>query len=133
MKSSPGYFYVQRNTNFGTKNVAIPFELERLNVGGAMNAGSGIFTAPLPGIYFFTFSGRPDNGDLTVGLYLNGNLIGSGRSIEDYETFTLQSTLSLYARDQVSVRISSGTGSLYDDSFHFTHFNGWLLQEDLSY
>ena len=78
-------------------------------------------------------SGRPDNGDLTVGLYLNGNLIGSGRSIEDYETFTLQSTLSLYARDQVSVKISGGSGSLYDDASHYTHFTGWLLQEDLSY
>ena len=138
MKSSPAYFYVQRNTNFGTKNVAIPFELERLNVGGAMNAGSGIFTVPKPGTYFFSFSGIGTPTSYTrPQIYLNGNVIGSGHADAesiDNPTFTLQSTLQLNAGDQVSLKLrSEPNGYLYDTSDHYTHFTGWLLQEDLSY
>ena len=46
VKSSPVYFYVKKTTDFVTEDVPIPFELDRLNVGNAMNAVSGIFTAP---------------------------------------------------------------------------------------
>ena len=79
VKSSPVYFYVQRSTNFDTENVPIPFEVTRLNVGNAMNAASGIFTAPKTGIYFFSFSGLGSAKRGTFPqLYLNGNLMGSG-------------------------------------------------------
>ena len=52
VKSSPVYFYVQRNTNFETKGTPIPFDVEILNVGGAMNSTSGKFTAPRNGTNF---------------------------------------------------------------------------------
>ena len=38
--------YVQKNNSFTTPYVPIPFEVERLNIGGAINLTSGIFTAP---------------------------------------------------------------------------------------
>ena len=57
VKSSPVYFYIQRSTDFVTEDVPIPFELERLNVGNAMNAVSGIFTAPRTELIFFSFFG----------------------------------------------------------------------------
>ena len=133
IKSSPVYFYVQRYSNFVYSNVAIPFDLERLNVGGGMNLTSGIFTTPRPGTYFFTFSGISGNQDpLYIGLHVNGSNIGTGYSSSFTGTFTLQSTLHLNAGDQVSMQITYGSGILYDGS-HYTHFTGWLLQEDLSY
>ena len=46
VKSSPVYFHVQRNSTYSLANTTIPFQIERLNVGGAMNISSGIFTAP---------------------------------------------------------------------------------------
>ena len=138
VKSSSVYFYVQRSTHFKTEGVPITFEVTRLNVGNAMNAGSGIFTAPRAGIYFFSFSGIGSIDTVFVPrLYLNGNVIGSGSAdmagsgvVEP--TFTLQSTLQLKAGDQVSLK-SGGSGYLYDNDNHFTHFTGWLLQEDLNY
>ena len=36
VKSSPVYFYVQRNVNFNTTGTPIPFDVEKLNVGGAV-------------------------------------------------------------------------------------------------
>ena len=105
-----------------------------------MNATSGIFTAPKPGIYFFSFSGIGSQKSATLPqLYLNGNLIGSGLAddqADDYPTFTIQSTLQLNAGDQVSLKLRSDkSGYLFDDYLggHYTHFTGWLLQEDLNY
>ena len=138
VKSSPVYFYVEKSTTFTTENVAIPFEVTTLNVGNAMNAQSGIFTAPKPGIYFFSFSGIGSPNSFTrPQLYLNGNVIGTGLAEDgasDFPTFTLQSTLQLNAGDQVSLKLElGGNGYLFDQDYHFTHFTGWLLQEDLSY
>jgi hypothetical protein len=49
VKSLPVIFYAQKNSKFSTQGVPIPFELERLNIGGAMNGKTGKFTAPRNG------------------------------------------------------------------------------------
>jgi hypothetical protein len=147
VKSVPVHFYVQRNSEFKTIDIPIPFQLARVNEGNAMNLTSGIFTAPLPGIYFFSFTGVasfPTSSSrvwLLVGLYLNGGEIGRGKA-EDGNTvanqgdqLTLQSTLNLKSGDQVWVEISyiSISGAyLYDySSTRYTHFTGFMLQEEI--
>jgi hypothetical protein len=46
---------------------------------------------------------------------------------------TFQSTLNLKKGDQLWLQIDWGsTGAyLYDDSDHFTHFTGWMLEEEI--
>ncbi len=112
-----------------------------------MNLTSGIFTAPRPGIYFFSFTGNANFGDnassshieLGVCLYLNGGLIGSGY-VEEANTVayqndqvTHQSTLNLKKDDQVwvAIYVQSFETNLYDDSSHHTTFTGWMLEEDI--
>ena len=108
--------------------------MEILSIERAMDVTAGIFTAPRPGIYFFSFTGiSHQHNTVYVGLYVNNRQMGSGLgSSNSYsQTFTLQSVLHLNAEDKVSVQIYDG-GSLYDANNHYTHFIGWFLQEDIS-
>jgi hypothetical protein len=145
VKSAPVYFYVQRNSAFNTTNVSIPFQISKLNIGNAMDLSTGTFTAPVPGTYFFSFTGHaqfPTSSSLlslAVGLYLNGNYIGWG-VVEEYQTvnsqetpLTLQSTLSLQKGDQIWLEIKGmSTGViLYDNDAIWTHFTGYILEEEM--
>ncbi len=146
VKSAPVHFYVQRNSDFDTENTPITFNLARVNEGNAMDLASGIFTAPRPGIYFFSFAGVAGLGsssavDFYSFLYLNGIRIGVSNVYEDnapvlqYSPLTFQSTLNLKKGDQVWVQFTY-IGSLYlhciaDDGNHRTHFTGFMLEEEI--
>ena len=127
----PINFYVQRNSSFDKQDVPIEFNVELVNSGGAMDLRTVIFTAPRPGIYFFSFSGISN--DISIGQYVNNKRISSGYgTTSSSETFIVQSALHLNAGDKVSVKIFDG-GALYDDNDnHYTHFIGWLGQVEIS-
>ena len=108
-----------------------------------MDLTSGKFTAPRPGIYFFSFTGlaKFQTSSSSVGfgvdLYLNGGQIGSGY-VDETNTpgqdspLTFQSTMNLKKGDQVWVAIWSKTGAyLVDNGSHHTHFTGFMLQEEI--
>ena len=135
------YFYVQRATSFSAPDSVIPFHIERLNIGQAMNVHQGVFTAPRNGTYYFAFTGMKDwtGIDLNIQLKLNEGtpksmLVGTA-SVGDrngYFSLGLKSTLKLTAGDRVSLR-KNGNGVLRDaEENHYTHFTGRLLDEDLS-
>jgi hypothetical protein len=109
-----------------------------------MNLQTGKFTAPRPGIYFFSFTGYADFPDsssyvrLGVSLHLNGGRIGTGYVAEtntpgQSSPLTLQSTLNLKSGDQIWVAIAwQSTGaSLFDNFNHHTHFTGFMLEEEI--
>jgi hypothetical protein len=122
----------------------IPYDLAVMNEGHAMDLTSGIFTAPRPGIYFFSFAGTAYLSSSSPvafhsRLISNGNLIGASYVREDngpvnqLSPLTLQSTLNLKKGDQLWVQIGyDGSHSyLYDDSRYFTHFTGFILEEEI--
>ena len=146
VKSAPVHFYVQRQSSFSTKSTPIPFELARVNEGNAMNLQTGKFTAPRPGIYFFSFTGLvefPASSSVVqfeVGLYLNGGLIGTGNveesnTVADHETpLTFQSTLNLKSGDQIWLEISvQSAGAFLEDysNYYYNHFTGFMLEEEI--
>jgi hypothetical protein len=106
-----------------------------------MDLSTGKFTAPRPGIYFFSFAG---SAHLTSywfwsQLYLNNNGIGTsavnedtGMSVNQFSSLTIQSTLNLKKGDQVWVQIHySGSGSSLADYSGYTHFTGFMLEEEI--
>jgi hypothetical protein len=148
VKTTPVHFYVQRKSNFKLEGTPIPFDLVRVNEGNAMDLTSGKFTAPRPGIYFFSFTGvarlksSSSHASLYSYLYLNGNEIGRSHvgeekgPVSQYSPMTIQSTLNLKKGDQLWVQIrevmySGSDSSLYDDGSHFTHFTGFMLEEEI--
>ena len=144
MKSLPVYFYAQKNAPHKVQGSRIPFELTRLNVGGAMNPSTGIFTAPRNGIYSFHFSGiahYPPSSSMSivrVALMLNGDIIGRSASDTNdnaaYFTHSLHSTLELKTGDKVWLNLDYvQSGAYWHDSHrHYTHFTGYLLQENMA-
>jgi len=146
VKTTEVHFYVQRKSSYhkGINHMAIPFEIEKLNVGKAMNLSSGVFTAPVPGIYYFAFSTVKDEfpHHLIISLRLNGKgqgrayseLYNKGKSSSTNTKATLSLTASLYlkAKDQVSLFIEYDSGGTFDtEEGQHTHFTGWLVNEEL--
>ena len=128
------HFYVQKNSVYSTADSVVPFEIEILNEGGAMDLATGRFTAPVPGIYHFEFSGITSSRSLSIHLQVNGAWIGRGYTdsgiLGNYDTVSLSSSLRLKAGDRVDL-YKLGNGELYDDGGHSTHFTGWLVEEGI--
>jgi len=125
-------FYVQRNIPLTGRNVNVNYQVERLNHGGAMDLTSGVFTAPVPGTYFFLFSAVKGK-DLYMGaevyLYHNDELVASayGGPV-DRPTLTLHSILELKSGDEIKLVKGIGDNIYAEMTMMTTHFTGWLME-----
>jgi len=121
---------------FDTTDVVIPFQLERLNLGGAMNLATGIFTVPVAGVYHFEFSALKDASvtRLNIDFQINGAFITRAHmnhgTTGTLERVSLSASFHLTQNDRVGLYNSYGV--IFDGSAHDTHFTGWLVEEDLS-
>ena len=134
VKTNSVYFYVQRTSEFSLNDVVLPFELEVINVGGAMNIAEGVFSAPVSGIYHFEFSAlkSPTDELAYVVLQVHGLNIG-GSYAPDLPNFLALSSINAYLRlnagDRVTLYKTSGT--LRDSVNRYTHFSGQLVEEEI--
>ena len=129
MKSKSVYFYVQRSTDFNLTNVVLPFDIEILNVGGAMNTASGVFTALVDGIYHFEFSSLKLNDESCIWVHLQVNGVTMVSSYATYlSNYLALPSINAYIRlktgDQVWLYKYEGT--LRDD-LRYTQFAGLLV------
>lgn len=98
-----------------------------------MNLATGIFTVPLNGIYHFEFSGLKETNaaHLVVDLQVNGASIGTSyaTALPNYFGVNgISASLRLKSGDKVGLFKTGGT---LNDNGRFTHFTGWLVEEDL--
>ncbi|XP_041436535.1 complement C1q tumor necrosis factor-related protein 3-like [Xenopus laevis] len=125
-------FMASMATHFSNINSGIIFSSVETNIGNFFDVMTGRFSAPVTGIYFFTFSilKHEEVEDVYVYLMHNGNTIVSMYS---YETKGKQDTsgnsavLKLAKEDEVWLRM--GTGALHGDHQRYCTFCGFLLFE----
>jgi hypothetical protein len=104
-------------------------------VGTALNPETGIFVAPTPGKYYFTYSGISDSG-VRVRVLLQMMKTGTTdwiRVAEAYgdttfKTFSMHATLELVKGDQVRLYLTYGT--IYENTqYLYTNYVGWQIED----
>ena len=112
------YFYVQRYGSFPVAtNGVIRFNKERLNMGGAMNITTGVFTVPKAGIYHFSVTIEKEGYSfdaLWIYFRVNSNKIGMsavGAAVTGAPA-TLHPTLKLKKGDRVDLWKDNSLGTL---------------------
>ena len=125
------YFYAQKNSSYGAQG-PIPFETAVVNIGDALDLKTGVFTAPVPGVYFFSFDAYSDSHEGRVYLQKNGVTVGQSYDYDHsyLSQLHLASILQLDAGDEIQVNVHSG--QIYEDANgHNTHFAGMLLNDNV--
>ncbi|XP_057715509.1 golgin subfamily A member 3-like isoform X2 [Corythoichthys intestinalis] len=100
------------------------------NVGRAYDETSGVFTAPVGGVYVFSFTAADFlKGYMGVTLYRNQEPIISSLDLNDhggYASATNGALIRLAAGDRVRLSLPASY-RLYDDTRSFSVFSGFLL------
>ncbi|XP_034432914.1 calcium-binding and coiled-coil domain-containing protein 1-like [Hippoglossus hippoglossus] len=100
------------------------------NIGRGYNQSTGVFTAPVRGVYFFSFTTADYlKGYMGLYLYRNNQPILFHLDLNDHGGYTSTSSgVALQLEEGDRVRLSlPASYRLYDDSRNFSVFSGFLL------
>uniref|UniRef100_A0A087XLV4 Cerebellin 7 n=1 Tax=Poecilia formosa TaxID=48698 RepID=A0A087XLV4_POEFO len=117
--------------NLGPFNTEITLVYKRVYMNtGSFNPATGIFTAPVRGVYYFSFSGH-NISSKSMGLRLMRNgeqmvTVYNHAAGNRHETATNGMTLQLEVGDQVYMRLRENTW-IFDNSNDHSTFIGHLL------
>ncbi|XP_071761755.1 cerebellin-1-like [Centroberyx gerrardi] len=111
-----------------------PLKYQRIlsNIGSAYNPATGIFTAMVRGMYYFSYtmynnnSGQPNS---VVSLMMNSQRVVSTWDTEgndSHDSATNAAVVQLEAGDSVFVQLYANR-VLYDDGYYYNTFSGFLL------
>ena len=130
-ENSGVYFFATRQSNYNSANSVITYDSIYLNYGYGVNIGTGGFTAPVTGIYYFSFAAQAGTAGTQVFLRKNTENLVSSEGTALRNMMSLSMTLNLNSGDKVDIYLE--TGSLSDDNTHKTFFSGFLIEEDIHF
>uniref|UniRef100_A0A4W5MEE4 Cerebellin 6 n=1 Tax=Hucho hucho TaxID=62062 RepID=A0A4W5MEE4_9TELE len=102
------------------------------NIGSAYNPSTGVFTAPIAGVYYFSFFYHAGGSQTKhIALFKNGQHVASSSdhqsSSDGADNGANAVTLQLEVGDQVFIRLMANTHVW--DSVNHTTFSGFLLKQ----
>ncbi|XP_008295308.1 complement C1q tumor necrosis factor-related protein 3-like [Stegastes partitus] len=108
-------------------NITMLFKKVTTNIGNAYDKDTGIFTAPVKGLYYLRFTGCVGNsGTLNAALFKNGiNMFAIYNTLGTHSSGSNGMTLELEKGDQVWI-ILWPSSSVFDQS-RLTTFSGFLV------
>ncbi|XP_050951747.1 complement C1q tumor necrosis factor-related protein 6-like [Labeo rohita] len=119
----------------GPFNTDVPLVYQKvfLNAGSCYNSGTGIFTAPVKGVYFFSFSGHNKTSKtMALRLVKNGEsmTVVYNHPLTDagfrFESLSNSITLMLEKGDQIAMHLWANTW-VFDNNDSLTLFTGHLV------
>jgi len=120
----PVYFEARRDAG-GTGGDPIRWNVVVLNKGGGYNPSTGLFTAPISGVYNISFSAHSQGGAMNVRLTRNGSEVDGGWSYVNAVSYntSLSMVFNLKQGETVGVRLNGG--GFY--GLNYNNFSGFYI------
>ncbi|XP_067084394.1 cerebellin-1-like [Osmerus mordax] len=101
------------------------------NIGNPYSPVTGVFTAPVRGVYYFRFTAADHRNSETIGVYMYKNdlriMFNSGYNTSGQWRYVANAvTLELEQGDRIMMHLPRGR-CLYDNSDNYNTFSGFLL------
>ena len=121
----PVYFEARRNAG-GSGGDPIRWNVVVLNKGGGYNPSTGLFTAPISGVYNISFSTHSSGGAMNARLTRNGSEVDGGWSYVNAVSYNTSKSMvfNLSQGETVGVRVSSG--NMYG-LLGYNNFSGFYI------
>ncbi len=119
-------------------NQVVTYYVVEFDLNNNFNAGTGRFTAPVAGNYFFKYYqlmtyASSAQGEYRIGFRYNGTLINYARTIDQkgegnaWQTLQLEAVVKMQAGDYLEVFFISGPAALARDAAQYSAFQGYRL------
>jgi hypothetical protein len=129
MPNQPSFFAGRSTLGNPSLNTTMVFNSVLHNIGNAYNSSTGVFTAPVAGVYLFSVMLLGNSASVTEAqIHVNGSSRLSGRSKEsagNNDEVNIHGVLRLAANDSVTVQLT--TGAIYGNELRTDNFCGHLI------
>jgi hypothetical protein len=121
----PVYFEARRDAG-GTGGDPIRWNVVVLNKGGGYNPSTGLFTAPISGVYNISFSAHSSGAGMNIRLTRNGSEVDGGWSHVNAVSYNTSKSMvfNLSQGETVGVRVSAG--NMYG-LYGYNNFSGFYI------